>query len=298
MSDPPEVPRREAPVHARQVSVIMRACAIANDGRLYEQSGDAFDLVDPERRYQGVSCGQMHGCAWTRDGAVTCWGYNEDGRVGIGKRSVAESAKLIPGLSGVTDMAAGARSSCAVHGGRVSCWGDDADLAPKEVPAFRDVVRVTSGTREERCALGADGSVYRFEGRGEPRLLDQLPAMAEISECMGWTCGIRRDGGVSCWEVNGRAHDIGVSQARKIASTHENACALTAGGELRCWALGADEVGKPTTPQVPTLAAGRDIAAAYGEYCVLTPSDVVCFKLDAGVRTKASRTLSLPPLSK
>ena len=79
-----------------------------------------------------LALGGQHSCALIGDGGlVYCWGGNTTGQAGSGQpgpSSTVVTATQVPGLGGVTALAAGADHTCAAlgDGGVVLCWGSDA----------------------------------------------------------------------------------------------------------------------------------------------------------------------------
>jgi alpha-tubulin suppressor-like RCC1 family protein len=73
----------------------------------------------------GIAAGQGHTCAIRRDGAVTCWGYNEYGQLGDGSQVERTMPVKVSGLAHASIISAGASHSCALVGeGQIICWGD------------------------------------------------------------------------------------------------------------------------------------------------------------------------------
>lgn len=74
-----------------------------------------------------VVTGAHHACAITERGRVSCWGIDGGGRLGRGRVIEgwdASGPEEIPGLSGVTDLALDALSTCAVTSRQeLWCWG-------------------------------------------------------------------------------------------------------------------------------------------------------------------------------
>lgn len=63
-------------------------------------------------------------CAIRAQGKVSCWGANFWGYLGIGTNNADVTTPVeLAGLTGVTEMSLGRDSTCAVHGGALSCWG-------------------------------------------------------------------------------------------------------------------------------------------------------------------------------
>lgn len=72
-----------------------------------------------------LAAGTDHTCA-VKGGAVHCWGANVKGQLGTGAAGApvtAPPAAGIAGLAGVTALAAGGDTTCALTGGTVRCWG-------------------------------------------------------------------------------------------------------------------------------------------------------------------------------
>jgi alpha-tubulin suppressor-like RCC1 family protein len=76
-----------------------------------------------------LEAGDFHTCAVLTGGTVKCWGANFSGQVGDGSIDVGRlSPVVVPGLAGVSKVAAGAAHSCALlGGGTVRCWGSNSE---------------------------------------------------------------------------------------------------------------------------------------------------------------------------
>jgi alpha-tubulin suppressor-like RCC1 family protein len=73
--------------------------------------------------------GNDHTCALVTGGVVKCWGANNKGQLGTGTtggQATAPPAAGIAGLTGVTALAAGGDTTCALSGASVRCWGGNA----------------------------------------------------------------------------------------------------------------------------------------------------------------------------
>ncbi|MBK6534435.1 MAG: hypothetical protein IPF99_34190 [Deltaproteobacteria bacterium] len=57
--------------------------------------------------------GYLHTCARLGDGSVRCWGNNRYGQLGDGTVTNRSNPTLVPGLTGVVELAAGGQHTCA-----------------------------------------------------------------------------------------------------------------------------------------------------------------------------------------
>lgn len=92
----------------------------------------AFEVTKP-RVYAGVSnvkeivAGGYFTCARKGDGAVVCWGDNEQGQSGAAGGGDKRTPVEVAAARGATQIAAGREGfACALVCGRVTCWGDNA----------------------------------------------------------------------------------------------------------------------------------------------------------------------------
>ena len=76
-----------------------------------------------------VAAGNVHTCGRHSTGRLYCWGFNQEGQVGIGAYSplvVPAPAQVAGSATDWNSVASGLRSSCArTRSGRLFCWGND-----------------------------------------------------------------------------------------------------------------------------------------------------------------------------
>jgi len=75
-----------------------------------------------------VVAGSLHTCALLATGPVLCWGYNGEGRLGIGSTDNVNTPQSVSVGAGrfVSALAAGGHHTCALlHAGSVLCWGQN-----------------------------------------------------------------------------------------------------------------------------------------------------------------------------
>lgn len=187
-----------------------------------------------------VAAGAGHTCAVTVSGALSCWGANLRGQLGLGDTDDRTTPQAITSLGEVVDVSAGVAFTCAVKkDGTLWCWGsnyvgqlgtgDTTDAStPKQVTAIgADAVRVVAGA-SHTCVLKKDGSVWcwgaNFAGQlgytpsgglgyaKGPQKAVSLPAGEVIDLVAGLdhTCLRQKSvGEVRCWGANGRNQSNG-----------------------------------------------------------------------------------------
>jgi len=85
--------------------------------------------VDASRQVIKLAAGAVHTCALLDDGAIKCWGYNQQGQLGYGDkiwRGDDEAPTVISDidLGGVAvDVSMGTHTCALLDTGRLRCWG-------------------------------------------------------------------------------------------------------------------------------------------------------------------------------
>lgn len=187
-------------------------------------------VVTPAAPFVSISGGYYHTCAVDTSGQAHCWGYNLNGRLGVGATS---GPLLIPTAvqhpTGVTfvQISAGGSHTCArTNAGQSYCWGYNADG------------RLGDGTTTQRNTPVA---VQHPSG----------VTFTDISVGNGHSCAVALGGQAWCWGQNGdgqlgdsttttRAGPTAVKQPAGVTFTTIRAgghhtCAATSGGQVYCW---------------------------------------------------------------
>ncbi len=218
-----------------------------------------------------IAAGWMFTCALTTGGGVQCWGDNSYGQLGNDTTDTSNTPVDVSGLSsGVSAISGGEEHTCALTtGGGVKCWGYNAsgelgDGTTTERLTPVDVSGLTSGV-----SAVAVGALH--------------------------TCALTTGGGIKCWGANymGQLGDNSTTQrttpvdvygltsgVSAVSSGNDFTCALTTGGEVKCWGANIDgQLGNGQYSQNPTpvpvnvsgLASGVAAIAAGGQQaCALT----------------------------
>ena len=179
-----------------------------------------------------VVAGDVHACARTRAGAVTCWGGGSYGQLGNDAVGGFRDPQVVTGLSGVAQVAARDHHTCArLTDGTARCWGQGNS--------------------------GELGDNMLGRGRFTPGVVTGLTSVAEIALGSFHNCARLSDRTVRCWGYNDRGQCgdgtvvqnratpvmvTGLTNATQLALGQTSTCALTADRTVRCW--GANNNGR------------------------------------------------------
>ena len=242
---------------------------------------------DLTRGVTQISTGNDHACAVVGGGAF-CWGEGASGRLGHNEMDSevmnSETAdKLTPtqvdGLtSGVTEISAGGRYTCALVGGGVLCWGVSnagqlgagnrlGSNAPQQVSGLTTEVTQISSGGSHACAVVNGGAMcWGFNGSGRlgtgsqdtqtsPQAVNDLASgVTQISAGGKHTCAVV-NGAAWCWGDGGKlqlGHNVGNPIADKTTPTRVSGLAsgvtqisagfehtcAVVGGAAKCWGEG------------------------------------------------------------
>ncbi len=124
-----------------------------------------------------IAAGETHVCALLNDATVTCWGLNSSGQLGTPTPANCQGLDhgpiVIPALSNVTQIDAGAEHTCALlSDGTVSCWG------------WNQYGQLGDGTNADRVA---------------PAVIPNLAHVAHVALGFSQTCALLDDATLDCW---------------------------------------------------------------------------------------------------
>jgi alpha-tubulin suppressor-like RCC1 family protein len=150
----------------------------ANDvGQLGDSSGMGVQripvLVD-RTGYGGaptdISIGHDHACL-VAAGRVWCFGLNDSGQLGDGTYTDRGAPALVPGLTNVAAVSAGAYHTCALRTDQTLwCWGSNY------------LGELGTGTADSQVPVQVD-----------------LPPVARVTAGLGFTCALTQTGDAYCW---------------------------------------------------------------------------------------------------
>ena len=211
------------------------ACALGASGTVYcwgvNSSGQLGDgttttrlkpvVSNAGKKARALAVGEYHTCATDAAGALECWGLNAFGQLGNGTKANAASGVPVAGLSGgVTQVAAGTYTTCAVHQGAVKCWGwgqgagADQPLPQPQAGLSGAPARLAVGN-SHACALGAAGGLQCWGAASNGQLgngatagnsgpvapVGMARSVTDFAAGFSGTCAIK-DGIVQCWGSN------------------------------------------------------------------------------------------------
>ncbi len=194
-----------------------------------------------------ISTGDYHTCALLSNGAVRCWGYGFEGRLGysnendIGDNEDPSIAGNVSIGGSAVQVVANVYSSCVLlSSGDVRCWGAGGygrlgygdttnNIGDTELPSTKSVLSIGGSAlqlaagEDHACALMSDGAV-RCWGRGASGQLGY-----------GNTNNIGDD------EAPSTVAAVSVGGiVSSVTTGHYHTCAMLAAGSVRCWGNGDD----------------------------------------------------------
>lgn len=232
-----------------------------------------------------IAAGAAHACAIVANDGVWCWGNNETAQLGTNPSAVPSSADplLVPNLTDVTEIAAGAVHSCALASGALYCWGNNfraelgldptahsqspVPLSPVVTPSSSPIglalgaTEYSAGPSGHGCIIDADlkprcwgAGKYGQAGTGDdktfpPTVVGTLSGIVALSAGgltttnSGHSCALEEAGSVYCWG-HSASRQLGVSSQ----TATPNPVVATIASEALYDVVGAESI--------PLLAAG------------------------------------------
>ena len=269
---------------------------------------EPWSYSDPVARAVKVSAGPAHTCVVDDAGALTCWGYNQDGQLNVptdlgpvedvavgtfhtcALRITADiscwgwnglmQTDVPRAVSDARAVAAGYATSCALRStGVARCWGaalNRSDAGYKPWRGNGSTISQVSLGGVHGCALMDDASVICWGGNsnGESDVPVDLPSAVAVSAGDANSCAVLTDGEVRCWGSNvyGQSRvPSNLGSAVAVSAGGRHTCALLDDATVRCW--GADNYGQSTVPM--GLADVDSVSAGGFHTCAVTATGAV-----------------------
>ncbi len=210
----------------------------------------------------GLAVGDASSCFVAADGNAFCFGSNDFGELGDGRRERSSFPKYVQDLAGATSIAVGATHACArVSDGTARCWGSNENLQ--------------LGARPTHSCGG-------FECARRAQQVIGLANAVSIAASQHQSCAVLTDRTITCWGNTLEGLEIrptpvrGISDVEEIALGRTHLCARLGDGSVVCVGDGrygqlGVEVDETEVPlRVPGLSDVVRIAAGGDTTCALT----------------------------
>jgi len=243
---------------AATISASVLCFGLNSDGQLGKPIQDAPGGPSPvasllsRDKPASLAAGDAHTCA-VDDGVVSCWGAGDQGQLGDGSidgHATPAPVTLGNGATTADAVVAGAAHTCALAGGKIICWGRNAEGqagSPTQIPLVSPAlvqdmsqtvaVAVAAGARHT-CAIFSDATVRCWganesgqlgdgtvDSKNKPVPVAGLTSVDAIVAGGAHSCARRTDGSVWCWGSNtsGQLGD-GITLASQRALLARAAC--------------------------------------------------------------------------
>jgi hypothetical protein len=224
---------------------------------------------------RGATAGHAQTCAWTNNGAISCWGNDEQ---------EGKHLENTPPLSGVVSASTSYHACAIVEAGRVACWtaiGGPSDPV-KRLEGIDEVAAAPAMTcarrgREPVWCWGGDFGVDPPGPEG-PAAWKDLSDVAALSFGLdGPTCALRADHTVACFTKPALEPVAGLDDAVAVAvggshlCVRRSDCSAWCRGDNTYGQLGIGSMGASASLQrVADLAGVVELAAGTDHTCART----------------------------
>jgi alpha-tubulin suppressor-like RCC1 family protein len=247
--------------------------------------------------YIAVAAGFASACAVRGvDGAVLCWGDDEDGQVGAGAAKLTAIAVFSPvqvlGVSSpaVSINAGGAATCITTSSGSVECWGLTADYTVTPVAVTQNL---SNSLGVGSISVGGDADNTAFACMVAKVGFDECDPPEEKFECWGSNIfGELGDGSLTSSSTPQpiKAFSSFSTQGTRVSAGYEFACGV-GGGAVQCWGVNnasqlgnqSDQNSQTAVPVtgLPATAPVVSVAAGESHACALTDKGAVyCWGAD------------------
>lgn len=211
-----------------------------------------------KRVFVGKNGDFEHLCAIAKNDDVYCWGTDDSGQLGIGKKQLGALPPQKVDLSPVSQMALGYKFTLAIKGESLFAWGDNlsqqlayqgADSPSPSSSAQVSADSVAAGAYHGCRISGDDLSCWGRNTEGQVGAANNSSPLyptsvkidggkaVEVACGDGFTCARQDSGAIKCWGVNtsGQLAQTGVSSTNQPTKTVD-----LAGGSASLVAAGAE----------------------------------------------------------
>jgi len=245
----------------------------------------------------GFAAGGGQSCA-VSGGAVYCWGYSMDGRLGIGYATTTNNLTPTPilttNITGTpTAVSSLGPSTCAIYSEKVYCWGTNnsgqigqgatspVEMTPLSVlttDMSNPIVELSTGTYHS-CAVDDAGQIWCWGRNSNGQLGD------------GNTTGLPGSTNGTPYPVQVDMSGMNGETAVSVTAGGIHSCAIVTDGTVYCWGgntygqLGdGTNVDSPTPVAVDLPAPAVEVTAdgSYFTCALLVTNEIYCWGLNSG----------------
>ena len=224
-----------------------------------------MEAVHTATRFTSLSAGRKGVCGITTASSLECWGFILAGPTHPAEtRGTPAPVALPAGAGPLLSVRMGHRTNaCAIDtAGTAYCFGDNSQrnlggtedfvLVPRPIPGLTQPLNQVALGEVHGCGVTRTHAIWCWgfsDGWGSssegtaPTLVAAAGSFPQVSALFLETCSLDPQGSAWCGGVSSAAGFLPVPLARvtgvptfvRIAANVENACGLTADGELWCW---------------------------------------------------------------
>jgi alpha-tubulin suppressor-like RCC1 family protein len=208
-------------------------CGIMNDGAVACWGrNDEGHATPPAGVFTQISAGNAHTCGVRDSGAVACWGISAFG-------------ETLPPTGVFTQVSAGNGYSCGVrNGGAVECWGQN-HQGQATPPVDATFAQVSAGD-DYACGVKSDGTIACWGNNEYGRATPPVGNFTQVSASLWYACGVKSDQSVACWGDENYTQDIPSDRFTQVSTGDWHTCGLKLDGAVACW--GSNGYGQATAP--------------------------------------------------
>ena len=214
--------------------------------------------------WESVSAGGFHSCGVKTDGALVCWGFNEDSFDNY-------TGQANPPAGSFQSVSAGLLHNCGVRSDwSLTCWGDNSEDQSRS-PGGR-FTSVNAGVYHT-CGVRMDGSAvcWGINDYGEASAPDG--EFRSVSAGGTFSCGVAIGNSVICWGYD-EYHQSSPPRGsfNSVSAGLSHACGVKTNGSVLCW--GSNDRGQAAAPDGDFIS----VSAGFGHSCgVMEDGSVACW---------------------
>ena len=204
-------------------------------------------LSPPDVVFTQVTAGKTHACGLRENGAIACWGNNNED-------------KATPPQGSFSQISAGLNFTCGLRqDATIACWGDNS--AGKATPPQGSFTEISAGNNHA-CAIPLPQDsppALLCWGRPFPNGAETLPLDAPLSRIQSRssrTCGLTPQSDMACLLMNNRLAEITPGPFTQLAVGLTHVCALREDASAFCQGQNDSMQASPPPTKFTQIAAG------------------------------------------